>query len=153
MRIELNYFAMLRSLSPSGFERLCKRLLREGGFEKVEVTGRSRDGGIDGHGILQLNPFVSLRVYFQCKRYEGTVGPATVRDFRGALTGRSDKSIIITTGSFSEDAKREANRDGAPPIELVDSEKLLDMFEKLLLGLKSRTAYEIDVEFFESFKD
>lgn len=144
---------VLKSLSPGGFERLCQRLLREAGFEEVFVTGRSRDGGIDGHGILQLNPFVSFRVYFQCKRYEGSVGPSTIRDFRGALAGRADKGIILTTGSFTGEAKREAVRDGAPPIELVDGERLLEMFEKLELGLKPRTTYDLDPDFFKPFMD
>lgn len=145
--------ATMKSLSPGGFERLCQRLLRESGFEEVSVTGRSGDGGIDGHGVLELNPFVSFRVFFQCKRYEGSVGPGTVRDFRGAMAGRADKGLILTTGTFTADAKREAVRDGAPPIELVDGERLIEMFEKLELGLKSRTTYDVDLEFFKPFKD
>lgn len=145
--------ATMKSLSPGGFERLCQRLLRESGFEEVIVTGRAGDGGIDGHGVLELNPFVSFRVFFQCKRYEGSVGPGTVRDFRGAMAGRADKGLILTTGTFTADAKREASRDGVPPIELVDGERLIEMFEKLELGLKSRTTYDVDLEFFKPFKD
>jgi len=64
---------VMLALPPSGFERLCQRLLRESGFEQVIVSGRSGDGGIDGQGILQVNPFVSFKVLFQCKRYIGTV--------------------------------------------------------------------------------
>lgn len=144
---------ILKSLSPSGFERICQRLLREAGFEKVEVTGRSGDGGIDGNGVLQLNSFVSFQVLFQCKRYEGNVTSPQVRDFRGAMMGRAEKGIIMTTGSFTADAKREATRDGVQPIELVDGDKLVEMFEQLELGMKPRTVYEVDDEFFEPFKD
>ena len=145
--------ATMKSLSPGGFERLCQRLLRESGFEEVVVTGRSGDGGIDGHGVLEFNPFVSFRVYFQCKRYDGSVGPGIVRDFRGAMMGRADKGLILTTGTFSTEARREAVRDGVPPIELVDGERLLEMFEKLELGLKPRTTYDLDPEFFKPFQD
>ena len=144
---------VLRDLPAQGFERLCQRLLRESGFQNVTVTGRSGDGGIDVHGILQLNPFVSFPVMFQCKRYSGSVVPSQVRDFRGAMTGRADKGIIITTGTYTSAAKAEAVRDGAPPIELVDWEKLLDMFEELELGLEPKTTYEVDQGFFEEFKD
>ena len=144
--------ATMKSLSPGGFERLCQRLLRESGFEEVVVTGRSGDDGIDGHGVLEINPFVSFRVYFQCKRYEGSVGPGIVRDFRGAMMGRADKGLILTTGTFSTEARREAVRDGVPPIELVDAERLLEMFEKLELGLKPRTTYDLDPEFFKPFQ-
>jgi restriction system protein len=144
---------LLMALPASGFERLCQRLLREAGFEQVTVTGRSGDGGIDGTGLLEVNPFVSFKVLFQCKRYTGTVGPSVVRDFRGAMMGRADKGIIMTTGSFSADAKREAIRDGVPPIELVDGEKLVDLFEKLELGLSPRTTYDLVPSFFDEFKD
>ena len=99
---------VLKNLPPSGFERLCQRLLREHGFEKVTVTGKSGDGGIDGVGILQINKFVSFTVLFQCKRYQGAVTPSQIRDFRGAMEGRADKGIIITTGVFTLEAKKEA---------------------------------------------
>lgn len=143
---------VLKGLPPAGFERLCQRLLRESGFQQVTVTGRSRDGGIDGNGVLEVNPFVSFRVLFQCKRYNGSVVPAQVRDFRGAMAGRADKGIILTTGTFTLEARKEAVRDGVPPIELVDGEKLVDMFEKLELGLVPRTAYVIDDAFFDDFR-
>lgn len=140
------------SLPPDGFERLCQRLLRESGFERVTVTGRSGDGGIDGIGVLQMTPFVSFKVLFQCKRYAGTVSASQVRDFRGAMMGRADKGIILTTGTFSRDAKGEAVRDGVAPIELVDGEKLVDLFESLELGLKPRRAFDVDFDFFDEFK-
>ena len=142
----------LQSLPPEGFERICQRLLRESGFQQVAVTGRSGDGGIDGHGILQINPFVSFKVLFQCKRYQGAVAVSAVRDFRGALQGRADKGIILTTGTFTTDAKREAIRDGATPIELVDGDKLVEMFEELNLGLRPKKDYELDREFFDQHR-
>ena len=142
----------LQSLPPAGFERFCQRLLRESGFQEVTVTGRSGDGGIDGIGILQVNALVSFKVLFQCKKYAGSVSPSHVRDFRGAMTGRADKGIIITTGSFTSDARKEAVRDGAPPIELVDGEKLTGMLEKLELGLRARQTFELDPTFFDQYK-
>lgn len=142
----------LKSLSPNGFERLCQRLLREHGFQNVKVTGRSGDGGIDGEGILEINPLLSFKVIFQCKRYKGSVSAGMVRDFRGAMIGRADKGIFLTTGNFTMDAKREAVRDGANPIELVDGEKLITIFERLELGLKPRTIYDLDPDFFKEYK-
>jgi restriction system protein len=142
---------VMRQLPPSGFERLSQRLLRESGFSQVEVTGRSNDGGIDGHGTLQVNPLVSFKVLFQCKRYTNSVSSKQVRDFRGAMAGRADKGIIITTGSFTAEARREASRDGVPPIELIDSEKLVAMLEHLEVGLNPKTTYEVDRAFFDEF--
>jgi restriction system protein len=145
---------MIRGLPAGGFERLCQRLLRESGFQQVEVTGRSGDGGIDGKGLLQINPLLSMQVVFQSKKY----GPATsvtvsqTRDLRGAMAGRSDKGIFITTSTFTADARREALREGVPPIELVDGQKLVAMFEDLQLGLIPKRIYEIDVKFFDEFK-
>lgn len=143
---------VLLNLPPAGFERLSQRLLREAGFTQVAVTGQSGDGGIDGFGILQVNPLVSFKVLFQCKRYAKSVAPSQVRDFRGAMSGRADKGIIITTGTFTAEAKREATRDGAPPIELIDGEKLIDMLESLELGLKPVTTFEVAHSFFNEFK-
>ena len=143
---------VLRALPPSGFERFSQRLLRESGFQEVTVTGRSGDGGIDGLGILQVNPLVSFKVLFQCKRYAGPVTPSQVRDFRGAMQGRADKGIIITTGGFTSEAKKEAVRDGVPPIELVDGEKLVTMLEELELGLHPIKSFKVHESFFDEFK-
>jgi restriction system protein len=116
----------LLAMPPAGFERLAQRLLREAGFISATVMGRSGDGGIDGLGVYRLS-LVSFPVYFQCKRYRGSVGPGVVRDFRGAMAGRGDKGLVITTGSFTGDAKREATRDGAPPIDLIDGDGLCEL--------------------------
>ena len=155
LRLESEETALLpviKALGPEGFERLCQRLLREHGFQNVKVTGRSGDGGIDGEGILEINPLLSFKVLFQCKRYQGSVGAGMIRDFRGALIGKADKGILLTTGSFTMDAKKEAIRDGANPIELVDGEKLVRMFEKFELGVKPKVVYVVDMDFFNDFK-
>ena len=144
---------LLLAMPPSGFERLSQRLLREAGFIQVVVTGQSGDGGIDGHGTLQINPLVSFKVLFQCKRYQGSVSASQVRDFRGAMAGRADKGIILTTGSFTAEARREASRDGVPPIELIDGEKLLDMLETLELGLTPIKTFQVDQPFFKEFQN
>jgi restriction system protein len=98
--------------------------------------GRSGDGGIDGLGVYRLS-LVSFPVYFQCKRYRGSVGPGVVRDFRGAMAGRGDKGLLITTGSFTGDAKREATRDGAPPIDLIDGDYFCELLKRYELGVKT----------------
>lgn len=143
--------SILLKMTPNGFERFCKYLLRIYGFERVEVTPVGKDGGIDGFGVLQINPFVSFKVIFQCKRYKGTVSRAQVGDLRNAMIGRADKGIMITTGIFSEDAKREAVRAGAPHIELIDGIQLVAMLEKEEIGLTPKTVYEIDSEFFRPY--
>lgn len=150
---KMDLLQVLQSLTPSGFEKICQRLLRESGFEKVVVTGQSHDGGIDGYGTLEMNPFVSFKVLFQCKRYKGTVSRAQVGDFRNAMIGRAEKGIIMTTGTFSTDAIKEANREGAPQVELVDGEKLVEMFKRVELGVKPKTIYEVDLPFFEPYMD
>lgn len=143
---------VLRGLPPKGFERICQRLLRELGFSEVDVTGRTNDGGIDGIGVLVVNELVSFRVLFQCKRYAGTVGAPDVRNFRGAMSGRTEKGIFLTTGTFSAEARKEAIRDGVPPIELVDEERLVSLMERHGLGVKPRTVYDVDEEFFEVYR-
>jgi len=127
--------SIILELSPSTFERLVQRLLRESGFVQVEVTGQTGDGGVDGHGILRLGGFLSFCIIFQAKRWKGTVGASQIRDFRGAMVGRADKGLLITTGMFSKEAVREATRDGAPAIDLVDGDQLVDKLKQLSLGV------------------
>jgi restriction system protein len=141
----------LQSIDPSDFEKLCQRLLRESGFVKVVVTGKTNDGGIDGVGVLRVN-LLSFQVLFQCKRYKGSVPSTMVRDFRGAMVGRSDKGLIITTGSFTSEARKEATRDGAPAIDLIDGAELCDLMFDLKLGVEVKTVETVTVkkEWFDS---
>jgi restriction system protein len=142
----------LQEMDPAAFERLVQRLLRESGFIQVEVTGRSGDGGIDGKGIMRLGGLLSFNVIFQCKRYSGSVGAGHVRDFRGAMVGRADKALLLTTGTFTRDAEREATRDGAPTIDLIDGNLLSEKLKELSLGVETkivqREQVEIDREWF-----
>lgn len=137
--------AILKSMHPTAFEHLCQRILRESGFIEVRVTGQTNDGGIDGRGILKVG-LLTFRVIFQCKRYHGTVGSSVVRDFRGAMAGRTDKGLIITTGSFTADARREATRDGAPAIDLIDGEALCDLLKDLKIGVTVEMVPEVTVD-------
>ncbi|WP_118827525.1 restriction endonuclease [Salinibacter ruber] len=136
---------LTEQLSPSAFERLTQRLLREIGFREVEVTGRSGDGGLDGRGLMKINGILSFHVVFQCKRYTGTVSSGEVRDFRGAMAGRADRGLFLTTGSFSREAKQETTRDGVKPIDLVDGSLLADKLKNLGLGVETRTVKRIVV--------
>jgi len=137
---------LTETLSPDAFERLAQRLLRECGFVKVQVTGRSGDGGIDGTGIAKVNDLMSFHVIFQCKRQKSRVTPGAMRDFRGAMAGRTDKGLFITTASFTEDAQKEANRDGPPPIDLIDGEQLMDKLKELRLGIEVETVEKVTID-------
>jgi len=132
-------------MSPEAFERLAKRVLRESGFVQVEITGRSGDGGIDGKGIVRVAGLLSFHVVFQCKRYQGSVSASQIRDFRGAMIGRADKGLFITTGTFTREAIREATRDGAPPIDLVDGDQLADKLKDLALGILTQKVETVTV--------
>lgn len=138
----------LKNMPAEAFERLCQRILRESGFIQVQVTGKSGDGGIDGRGVVKLGQILSFHVHFQCKRYKDTVPPSVIRDFRGAMVGRADKGIIITTGTFTRDARQEALRDGAPPLDLVDGDDLVKMLKDYQLGVevKQKVVEEITVD-------
>lgn len=147
--------ARLLQLPPDGFERLAQRILREAGFVNVTVTGRSGDGGIDGVGVYRLS-LVSFPVYFQCKRYKGSVSSGAVRDFRGAMAGRGEKGLLITTGSFTRDAQHEASRDGAPPVELIDADHLCDLLRDYRLGVsvtqRIEEVVQVNPAFFEEYE-
>lgn len=139
---------VLLNLKPDAFERLTQRLLRESGFTQVKVTGKTGDGGIDGMGIVKLNGIISFHMLFQCKRYTGSVSAGEIRDFRGAMQGRADKGLFITTGKFSTPAIEEANRPGAAPIDLVDGDELVEKLRELQLGVIPVNDYIIDEAWF-----
>ena len=130
--------SVLLQMEPPAFERLIQRLLRESGFIQVEVTGQSGDGGVDGKGIMRLGGLLSFHVIFQCKRYRGSVTASQVRDFRGDMVGRADKGLLITTGNFTKDAVKEATRDGAPAIDLIDGDQLINKLKELSLGVQTK---------------
>ena len=142
----------LLDLAPDAFERLTQRILREAGFRNVEVLGKSGDGGIDGVGVYRIS-LVSFPVYFQCKRYRQSVGPDAVRDFRGAMAGRGEKGLLITTATFTPAAREEASRDGAPPVDLVDGDELCQLLREHELGVLTRTRQVEDVEIRSDFFD
>ncbi len=144
---------LTEKLSPSSFERLIQRILREKGFSQVEITGKTGDGGIDGRGIAKINGILSFHIIFQCKRYKGKVSSSEIRDFRGAMVGRTDKGLFITTGTFTRDAIREANRDGAPAIDLMGGEKIAEKLKELNLGVdvELREHITINTQWFENF--
>jgi restriction system protein len=136
---------LLLSMPPDAFERLVQRILRESGFSQVEVTGKTGDGGIDGKGIFKIAGLISFNVLFQCKRWQNSVTASDIRDFRGALQGRADKGLFATTGSFTRDAIKEASRDGATPIDLLDGEALTNKIKELKLGLSIEYVEEISI--------
>lgn len=145
---------IVKNLSASAFERLIQRMLREKGFSQVIVTGRSGDGGIDGRGIAKINGILSFHIVFQCKRYTGSVSAKEIRDFRGAMVGRTDKGLFITTSSYTRQALEEASRDGAPAIDLIDGDKLAEKLKELQLGVSVEIKEHISVneDWFKNFE-
>ena len=137
---------VLKNMEPDAFERLSQRFLRELGFMNVEVTGKSGDGGIDGVGVIKIGGVLSFHVVFQCKRYAGSVSSPAIRDFRGAMIGRADKGLFITIATFTRDAKREAQRDGAPPIDLIDGNDLAEQLKNLRLGVEVQMKEDVTIK-------
>jgi restriction system protein len=150
--VRARLLVILRGLTPQGFEELCARILRHTGFENVVTVGGKGDRGVDGEGHLLLNRFVRTKVFFQCKRYQDPVGPDKVRDFRGAIQGRADRGIFLTTSTFTREARQEAARENATPIELVDIERLLDIMIEEKLGVEERKALRLSETFFEVYR-
>lgn len=145
----------LMNISPKAFEKLALRLLREAGVQSLVLTGGSNDKGIDGHGVYKME-LLSFPVFFQCKRYRGSVDPSAVRDFRGAMAGRGEKGLLITTGTFTSSAAQEARRDGAPPVDLVDGDQLCDLLKHYGIGVTTTTRtvedVEVHIDFFKSLE-
>lgn len=141
---------VLHAMNPYAFEVLAQLLLRECGFVDVCVTKKSGDCGIDGTGKLKLNGIFSFNVAFQCKRYSGQVGSGEIRDFRGSLDNNIEKGVLITTGSFSNEARKEAKAPGKKQIDLMDGNDFIDKLVEYKIGLSPREEYDIDRAYFDS---
>ncbi len=151
--MEAELLNVIQALPPSGFERLCMRLLHEWAFEDIKVLGKSHDGGVDGTAVLRLNAFVSFDVAFQCKRYRGGVSRDQVASFRGSKKAlHAEKLILITTGYFTAEAIKEAKGEGALAVELVDGDRLIELFSERKLGLRREEVIRVDHVFFEQFR-
>jgi restriction system protein len=76
---------------------------------------------------------------------------------RGALVGRGEKGLFITTGSFTRDAQREATREGASPIELIDGDQLCELLKEYRLGVtvETRTVEDVTIrpQFFDEYSE
>jgi hypothetical protein len=139
-------------LLPDGFEKLCRLLIKRCGFERVSITNRLGNRGIDVLGTLNMYPLVSIRALFQCRRGKRPIRTSEVQGFRAATGLQADKRVIITPGTFSEGARIEANTACVPPIDLVDGDRLVDLFESLGLGLHPGPGFKIDHSFFDDYR-
>ena len=145
----------LKNIEPYAFEKLCRDLLQKIGLRDVEVTPPTKDGGIDGLGILKINDLLSFHIAFQCKRHQGVVRSQDIRNFRGSMKSGIDRGIILTTGEFSTDAQKEAVDLGKQTIDLIDGELLIEKIKETQLGVKVEQVVNIisiDDGYFESLE-
>lgn len=149
--IKSRLVAELRELTPRAFEHFCKDLLVHLGYRNVEVTRRSQDGGIDGHGDFRQGA-ISIRSAFQAKRWtENPVGRPEIDRFRGAIQGEYDHGVFLTTSRFSRDATDASYKKGAITVLLLDAQAIADLLVERGLGVRRLPLYllDIDEEFFD----
>ena len=115
-------------LDPKEFEFLVGDLMSAIGYEDVEVTGRSGDGGVDVKGVLSGSSLARVNVYVQAKRYqlESKVHASAIQQVRGGLP-MGGRGAVVTTSEFSRSARKAATDDGFQPVELVDGRQLVDL--------------------------
>lgn len=137
----------LHDLTPDQFEEFAGALLKGYGFQKVAITGKSGDGGIDGHGELKVGLAV-VKAAFQCKRWKGQVGSKEVQAFRGAIQGQFEQGYFFTTSTFSKAAQAESVKIGAAPIILFEGEQIIQIMIEKGIGVKRRPVelYEDQIE-------
>jgi restriction system protein len=131
----------IRKMEAKRFEELAGLLLTALGFNEVEVTGRSGDGGIDVTGTLVVGNTIRTRMAVQVKRWTRNVQAPTVQQVRGSL-GTHDRGLIITTSDFSAGARKEARRPNAVPVALMNGEQVVDLMMQNDIGIK-RTSHDI----------
>jgi len=143
---------LLMNLHPQQFEEFAAKLLESVGFTDVEVTNYIGDGGIDGYGNLEMG-VVQVKAAFQVKRWQQNVSRPNIDQFRGAIQGKFDQGIYITTSDFSDEAKKVSSVAGAVPIVLINGDRVVDIMLEKGLGVRQEplTVTRIDEEFFAAF--
>ena len=131
-------------MDPFKFEQLVKLLLEEMGYENVATTSPTNDKGVDVVGTIELG-ISAVREVIQVKRHRGTIGRPVLDQLRGSLHRfNAVRGTIITTGRFSKGAEDAAFERGAPPITLIDGERLLDLLFEYQIGVNKK-----QVDYFE----
>jgi restriction system protein len=143
---------LMMNLHPQQFEAFAGTLLESLGFTDIEITNYVGDGGIDGYGRLEMG-VVKVKAAFQCKRWQQNVSRPNVDQFRGAIQGRVEQGIFITTSDFSDEAKKVSSIAGAVPIVLINGDRIVDIMLEKGLGVRQEplTVTRIDEEFFATF--
>ena len=136
---------LLQDMDPFAFEQLVKRLLEEMNYQKVDVTTRSGDGGVDVVGEIELG-ITWVREVVQVKRHRYAVQRKDLDALRGSLYRfNAVRGTIVTTGRFARGAQEAAFAGGAAPITLIDGDKLIDLFVEHDIGVRKRTIEFLEV--------
>ena len=117
-------------MDPKSFENICRKFLHESGILRINVAGRTSNGSFEGTGGIQIGT-VFFRVFFRCRRSYEAIDKNEIINFRGTMVGRAENALYITTSRFSDPAVDESNRDGVPPICLINGVDLCDQMKKL----------------------
>jgi restriction system protein len=149
MRKELR--ERLAVMHPYLFEQLVSDLLAAMGYEDVEVTQQSGDKGVDVVASVQFG-ITTITEVVQVKRTQGSIGRPVLDQLRGALPyHKAIRGTIITLGTFSKGCTDVALFPGAPPIGLIDGEKLLDLLIEHQIGIQQQMIplFQIEADRFE----
>ncbi len=141
----------MKQLTDTGFEHFCKELLQQLGYRSVEVTRRSKDGGIDGYGDFRQGA-VSIKSAFQAKKWADTpVGRPDIDRLRGSIQGDFDHGVFITTSRFTKDAEESSYKKGAITIPLLDGQAIAELMLDRGIGVVKQPVflYEVASDFFD----
>lgn len=145
---------ILHGMSPQSFARFFEHIFREEGIDQVEVVNTSGNGEIEG--TMVSGGFLSFRVAFRFTTRNNLIGSQEVDRFRRFVqSSRADKGILITTGSYTQEAIRDSMRRPNPTIELLDGEQFLERLKERSLGITTRQVIVeqvvVDRSFFDRF--
>ena len=137
---------LLINMDASAFEHLVKRLLEEMGYQNVEVTPSSGDGGVDVIADIELG-ITSVREVVQAKRHRRTIQRKELDALRGSLYRfNAVRGTIIATSQFAKGTKKAAFESGAAPITLIDGDKLIDLLIEHDIGVHKQNLKVLTVD-------
>lgn len=131
--------ATINSLPSAQFKNFCLTFLAALGLSHIESVSIAGCGCVAGKGSIELGILMTYHFAFLGKQHNGIVPEEVIDAIRNVMEDRTRKGIILTTGSFSRQAKRQAKIKGKVPIDLIDGNSLIHRLKDKQLRISIET--------------
>lgn len=134
-----NEIEIINRLPAEQFKNFCFTFFESRGLTNIESIAAPESGWVTGKGTIELGIVMTYHFVFLGRQHTGVVSENVIQQTRALMENKTNKGLILTTGSFSRQAKREAKSKGKIPIDLFDRNALLYRLENMQLRISPET--------------